>query len=319
MTTESMKQRIRRVAAQASQKKGSSRRSARRSLITRLEKEAADVKSRSFEEDKGGGKGSAEEQYDRKKGLPKPKGDDPNLENPYEPGEGYPHSGDPAGLGSGGEDPKKSKAKQKALDEAAEENRKNTSEMEPFTHGDPSRPRPKLSSAKRRAWRKKKMAELKSALYKNAFNPEGDPEMKKMFSDMAADDAAAKKPKSKGVAPKEQLKPLLVLQQNIGKGLATFLPKLQEANSDLEMAVTGGKMQEIRDSLNKLMSVFQMTMQNVLIPHGGRIKKMLGVVPRQAAAQSKRFKVLHTRVARLDEELSRSRSLIRMAATQVRI
>lgn len=317
MTTESMKQRVRRVASKAAQKKGATRRSARQRLIAKLEKEGQDTKSRSFDEQPGGGSGSADDQYDRKKNLPKSRGDDPKTDYDWEQGEGYPHGGDSAGLGSGGgEDLEATKQKQKALDEATEEHRKNTSEMEPMTHGDPSRPRPKLSSAKRRKWRRKKMAQLKASLSKTAFDPEGDPEMKKMFSDMAAEDAAAKAPKPKGIGKSRELGPLLQLQQNIGKGLATFLPKLQEANSDLEMAVTGGKMSEIKGALHKVMTVFQMTMKNVLMPHGARIKKILGV---QAAANDARFKVTYARLSRLDEELSRSRTLIRMAATHIRI
>jgi hypothetical protein len=37
-------------------------------------------------------KGDADKRYDRKKNLPKPKGDDANLEYPFEEGEGYPFS-----------------------------------------------------------------------------------------------------------------------------------------------------------------------------------------------------------------------------------
>lgn len=321
MTTKSMKQRIRRVATQAAQKKGATRRSSRQTLIAKLEKEAQDTKSKSFDEQPGGGTGSADDQFDRKKNLPKSKGDDPKTDYDWEQGEGYPHASDQEkSLGSGGDDPEATKQKQQALDEAAEENRKNTSEMEPMTHGDPSRPRPKLSSVKRRKWRRKKMAQLKASLSKTAFNPEGDPEMKKMFSDMAAEDTAPKAPapKPKGVGSSQQLKPLLALSQNIGKGLSVWLPKLQEANSDLEMAITGGKIGEIKGHMGKLMTTFQGVMRNVLVPHGSRMQKLLGGL-RQASVKDKRFKVTYTRLARMDEELSRSRTLIRMAAGHVRI
>lgn len=319
MTTKSMKQRMRRVATQAAQKKGAIRRSARQALIANLEKGAQDTKSRSFEEQSGGEKGSADEQYDRKKVLPKTRGDDPKTDYDWEQGDGYPHASDQEkSLGSGGDDPEATKKKQQALDEAAEENRKNTSEMEPITHNAPSRPRPKLSSAKRRKWRREKMTQLKASLSKTAFDPGGDPEMKKMFSDMAAEDAAAKAPQTKGVGSSQQLKPLLALSQNIGKGLSVWLPQLQEANSDLEMAITGGKIGEIKGQLGKLLSTFQGVMQNVLVPHGTRMQKLLGGL-RQAAVKDKRFKVTYTRLARMDEELSRSRTLIRMAAGHVRI
>lgn len=320
MTTESMKQRLRRVAAQAAQKKKASRREARRRLIARLEKDATDVKSRSFEEQTGGGKGSAADEYDRKSNLPKPKGDDPKLDYDWEAGEGYPNEGtSSAGLGSGGPDAGgKSKSKQQALDEASEKNKKNTSEMEEVTKTDPSRPRPKLSAAKRRAWRKKRIAELKQALSKNAFNPEGDPEMKQMFQKMEEDDAAARAPRTKGVAPKEVRVKADQLQKTLGKALAQFLPKLQEANDNLEMAVTGGKLAEIKGALGQLLTTTQFVMKNVLVPQGGQLQKlMMGL--RQASAKDERFKVTYTRLARMDEELSRARTLIRMAAGHVRI
>lgn len=313
MMTKSMRQRLRRVSAKAAKKKSNSRRSSRRSLIARLEKDS-DVKSRSFDEQSGGPSGTADDQYDRKKGLPKTRGDDPKLDYTWEQGEGYPHGGDEAGLGSGaGKDLKSKKQKQKALDEADEERRKDTSEMEPLTHTKPSRPRPKVSSAKRRSWRKKKIAALKKQLDKTAFNAEGDPEMKKMFSDMEQGDSPAAKPtRTKGVADKSTR----VSAFKIHKTIAKFLPKMQEANDNLEMAVTGGKTNEITAAMVKLMSTSRFVIKNVLIPQGGQMTKLLSGL-RQASVKDKRFTVIATRLARMDAEFSRSRTLIRMAASYI--
>jgi len=316
-----MKARLRRVAAQASKKKTAARREARRNAIARLEKEAGDAKSRSFDEQPGGGTGSAADKYDRKKGLPKTKGDDPNMDYDWEAGEGYPFKGDPAGLGSGGSDADSTKQKQKALDDADAKRKELTSETPAMTDGSPSRPRPKLSSTKKkRINRRKKIAALKASLTKTAFNPEGDPKMRKVFDDMDAPGPLDKKPAapSKGIAPKQTRIEVDTLQKSIGKALAQFLPKLQEANDDLESAVTGGKMDEIRRSLSNLMSVSKFVMRNVLVPHGGKMQKVLMSL-RQASAKKSKVGVTATRLARMDDEMSRSRALIRMAASHIHL
>jgi len=324
MTTETMKQRLRRVAAKANQKKAAGRRTSRKKLIARLEKEAAeaaDHKSRSFDEQSGGASTSAADKYDRKKkNKPSTRGDDPKTDYDWEAGEGYPNEGSSsADLGSGQPDAgSKKKSKQQALDEADEERRKNTSDMDPMDASNPSRPRPKLSSAQRREWRRKRIAQLKKSLSKVAFNPEGDPEMKKMFSDMEAEDAAAQSPRTKGVAPKQVRVQADQIQKTLGKALAQFLPKLQEANSDLEMAVTGGKLDEIKGALNKVLTTSQFVMKNVLIPQGGQMQKlMMGL--RQASVQDDRLRQTYLRLSRMNEELSRSRTLVRMAASHIRI
>jgi hypothetical protein len=330
-----------RVATQAAKKKGASRRSARRRLIARLEKEAADSKSRSFDEQPGGGKGSADDQYDRKKNLPKPKGDDANLDYPWEQGEGYPHSSDAPGLGSGGgEDLKKTKQKQKALDESDEQNKKNTSEMEPYTHGDPSRPRPKLSSAKRRAWRKKKIAQLKKSLSKTALTEE---ELK-VRERMEKEDAAKQQLQQQQQQPRE--KPADEASMDSGKAafkimnsiggdgtkenpgllgrLANISKRLHAGNEELSHRLTEGKSHEMAAALGLVMSPLQDVIKYV-VPEATAITKLMHGLQREmggrtaSTKKAKRYRRVHANVVRFNDELSRARTLVNLAVSQIRI
>lgn len=328
MTTETMKRRLRRVAAKANQKKQADRRTARKTLIAKLEKRAEDgPKSRSFEEQEGGASSSAADAYDRKKNLPKSKGDDAKLDYKWEAGEGYPNDGDsPADMGSGSPDIASDgkKSKQKALDEADEQRRKNTSEMEPMSASSPSRPRPKLSSTdKRRQARRKRIAQLRASLQKTALDGTDS-----MLSEHARDDAEWKgredeakkllnqRKKSPGEAPKDVIQKAYAVIQ-LPEFLKSMLPKLEQANEELSHQINLGDMKGISQALPAAVNALTQMMQKVMPAARGAAQ--LKVQLRAASAKSRKARRMHARLSRLEDELSRSRTLIRMALAHFRI
>lgn len=330
MTTKSMKQRLRRVAGKAANKKKAARRSSRRALINHLEKEASDAKSRSFDEQAGGAKGSATDQYDRKKNLPSPKGDDAEMDYDWEAGEGYPSDGNsPAGLGSGDKSESgKSKSKQQALDDADEERRKNTSEMEPMTHNDPSRPRPKLSSAKRRQWRRKRIAELKKALTDEEARNLDTTELssKDLGNPMSKEQVAKMDAKAPASARKNAFKVYQLAKEKIPALFGSGGQAIAQANDQLEDAIMSNDLRKMKAAMAMLLTQVQAkakeNMQE-MVALGKTIRTVFkGMSPKMASSQAtaERFSYLsthHAMVEKFDHELKRAAVLMRMASKQV--
>jgi hypothetical protein len=322
-TNKSMASRIQRVQAAARKKKIAELESAasaspRKQKIAELEaalKQAEGVKSKSTDKDDGKGKkpgATASEKYDRKKVQPKTKGtkSDAKLDKATGDAEpvGYPfNNGDTKGnLGKGKPKADSKKSKQTALNDADKKRKELTSETPDLK----KTPKPKLSSADRKDWRKAKIAELKQALLSGQA-PD---------SEMDADEVAPGDMQDvTGKATKEQRVPAAQVLQQAQKLIPALTQQLQQANDMLEDAVMGSDLQKIKGALTFLLTKIQQITKGQIVPLGATIRKLMSTLsPKQASSEKYASLVQGAHmVAKLDDEFSRSKLLMRMAANRI--
>jgi len=320
-TNKSMASRIQRVQASARRKKIAELESkpaltSRKRKIAELEaalKKAEGAKSESTDKDDGKGKKpgqTAADKYDRKKVQPKPKGDkaDAKLDKPTGDAEpvGYPNKGDVDGsLGKGSPKKDSKKTKQTALNDADKKRKELTSETPPLK----STPKPKLSSADRKDWRKSKIAELKKALLNQTE-----------LDDLNTDEVNPKDMQDvTGKATKEQRVPAAQIMQQVQKLVPALTQQLSQANDMLEDAVMGSDLQKIKGALAFLLTKIQNITKSQIVPLGATIRKLMGTLSPKQASSEKFASVVESAhmVSKLEDEFSRSKHLMRMAANRV--
>ncbi len=317
MTSKNMASRIRRVQAAARKKKIAELEgnavSPRRQKIAELEAELKQaVKSKSKDKDDGKGKkpgATASEKYDRKKVQPKPKGkkDESKLDKSTGDAEpvGYPFSGDTqGGIGSGKPKSDSKKSKQKALNDADKKRKELTSE----TPGLKKTPKPKLSAAEQRDWRRAKIAELKKALTSEEIENLDTTELES--SDLQdITDQASKKQRVPAAQVLEQAKKLVPLMTQ----------QLQQANDMLEDAIMGNNLQKVKGALAFLLTKIQQVTKGEIVPLGATIRKLMGTLSAKQASSEKYASLVQGAhmISKLDEEFSRSKHLMRMAANLI--
>jgi len=308
MSTERMKNRISRVVSATKAK-------VRRERIAELE---SSLKSKSTDKDDGKGskpKQTASDKYKKDKVQPKVKGDKKNSKLDKSTGEaspvGYPFSGDTeGGLGKGAPKKDSKKSKQTALNDAKKKAKELSSDMPELK----STPKPKLSSAESREWRKAKIAELKTALLPGqASDDEMDTEElseKDMIGVQRPGDAA-----------KQQRMPAVKVLEKAQAILPVVTQQLQQANDMLEEAVVGNNLQKIKGALAFMLTKVQELTKGQIVPLGATIRKLMSQLSPKQASSAKYASVTQSShlLSKLDDELSRSQHLMRMAANQIKL
>lgn len=319
-TNKSMASRIQRVQAAARKKKiaelSAASASPRKQKIAELEaavKQAEGVKSKSKDKDDGKGKkpgATASEKYDRKKVQPKPKGNKADSKLDKSTGDakpvGYPFGGDVKGnLGKGKPKDDSKKSKQTALNEADKKRKELTSEIPTLK----KTPKPKVSSTSKE-WRKAKIAELKQALLSGQA-PDSEMDTEEVAPGNMQDIS--------GKATKEQRVPAAQVLQQAQKLVPLMTQQLQQANDMLEDAVMGSDLQKIKGALTFLLTKIQEITKGQIVPLGATIRKLMGTLtPKQASSEKYASLVRGSHmVAKLDDEFSRSKHLMHMAANRI--
>ena len=306
MSTNKMKERMSRVVASAHAK-------ARREKIAELEKA-----TKSFSSDKDDGKGSkpsgtASDKFKKNKNQPKPKGDKKDSKLDKSTGEaspvGYPFSGDTdGGLGKGAPKKTNKKSKQKALNEAKDKAKSLTSDIPKLK----DTPKPKLSAAEHREWRRAKIAELKTALLPGQA-PDDEMDAEELSE---KDMIGVQRP---GDAGKEQRLPAVKVLEKAKAILPALTQQLQQANDMLEEAVVGNNLQKIKGALAFMLTKVQELTKGQIVPLGATIRKLMSQLSPKQASSAKYASVTQSAqlVQKLDDELSRSKHLMRMAANLI--
>jgi len=305
MSTTKMQDRVSRVMTAARSK-------ARKEKIAELEKA---IKSKSSDKDDGAGpkaKGTAADKFKKNKSQPKVKGDKKDSKLDKSTGEavpvGYPFDGDTkGGLGKGSPPKDTKKSKQKALSDA----KNKAKELSSDTPKLKSTPKPKLSSAaEQREWRRAKIAELKTALM-----PASDDEMD--TEELSEKDMlGVQRP---GDASKEQRLPAVKVLEKAQTILPAITQQLQQANDMLEEAVVGNNLQKIKGALAFMLTKVQELTKGQIVPLGATIRKLMSQLSPKQASSAKYASVTQSAqlLTKLDEELSRSKHLMRMAANLI--
>ena len=221
------------------------------------------------------------------------------------------------------------KEKQKALDEATDSRQDVTSDIPklPSTpkpkiknstkQPDPPKlPKPKLSPASRKAWRKEKLAELRTAL-NNPAKPSG------VLDDMGEEvpEITDAPPSGKGTAKKPQLAPAYHALQISQKLVPEITKSLGQANDMLEDAIMDANLQKIKGALAFLLTKIQEVTKHSIVPMGATVRKLMQALsPKQAAARPKLAASVSAAVKNLDQldsEFARSKVLMRMASGKI--
>lgn len=203
-------------------------------------------------------------------------------------------------------EPKKSpkKSKQQELDSAS-------SKLKSLTSATPklkATPKPKVAEpTDRKAWRKAKLAELKTALNAAPGNP--------VVLDESGEEVGAM-PNTKGKASKGQRIPAFQILQQAQKLIPGFTQSLTQANDMLEDAVMGADLAKIKGALSFLLTKIQEITKSEIVPLGATIRKFMAKLSPGQTASGKFASVTSSshNLKRLDSELARSRVLMRMAS-----
>lgn len=301
MTTNRLKLRIQRAQASARKKKIAE-------LETQLKK-ATGVKSLSTDVDDGKGPKAKSTAADKsKRNAPKTKGskEDAKLDKSTGGGPvGYPNNGEvPGGLGKGNKKDTKV-TKQKALDDADKKRKSLTSETPELK----KTPKPKLSSADRKDWRKKKIAQLKQALLGQTPDAEMDTD----------EVAPADMQDITGKASKEQRVPAAQVLQQSQKLVPMLTQNLQQANDMLEDAVMGSDLKKIKGALVYLLTQIQTITKSQIVPLGATIRKLMTTLnPKQASSEKSASVVQSSKlIEKFDNEFSRSKHLMHQAVNRI--
>lgn len=282
----------------------------RRVQASARSKKIADLeKSLSHPEDDGTGpkaKATADDSYKRDKAnKPRAKGDKSNSQRVPQ---------------SSVQDTKKTK--QQAIDEAEAKLEELTTETPPLK----PTPKPKIISAaeKRRALRKQKIAELKTALEAPMGGSHAAPD-----SEMDAESLSDKDvmPHSDNAANDQQRKPAFKVLQISQEVLPKITQSLTQANDMLEDAVMGNKLPKIKGALVFLLTKINEIAKQDLVPMGATIRRLVEQLPaptperRQASTKRRKLAAaVHSSSHMLDTlnaELLRSKQLMRMASNAI--
>lgn len=317
-TNKSMASRIQRVQAAARKKKIAELEapalSSRTKKIAQLEaelKKAGGATSKSKDKDDGAGKkpgATASDKYNRKKVQPKPKGNKSDAKLDKATGDadpvGYPFDGDMgSNLGKGKPKKDSKQSKQKALNDADKKRKELTSETPKLK----KTPKPKVSAA-RKDWRKAKIAELKRALTSDEAANLDTTELESGDLQDITDQASKQQrvPAAEVLEKAKQLVPLMTQQ-------------LTQANDMLEDAIMGNNLQKVKAALAFLLTKVQLITKGQIVPLGATIRKLMGALTTKQASSENYAPLVQGAhmVAKLDDEFSRSKHLMHMAANRI--